>query len=166
MDEVKDLILRPRFKKEYPFHQETLLKQFDKSKQDQKAFIVSRIDDHVFIRFPKSQQQFWTPELHLEINHKDDNHCVVHGLYGPSPTVWTFFMFLHFLVGTIFVIFGIWAYSNWSLDNDYMVQLIVTMLMVILWIVLYAGGSIGKNSSQNHMHQLQYFMNATIQKAG
>ena len=162
MNEANDLILRPRFKKEWPYHNETVLKQFEKSKTTQKEYVVSRIDDHVFIRFQKSKQKFWTPELHLEINHKDDNHCIVNGLYGPSPTVWTFFMFLHFLVGTAFVIFGIWAYSNWSLNNDYHIQLIVAMLMVIFWFVLYAGGSIGKKTGEAEMQKLKIYMEATI----
>lgn len=164
MTEANDIILRPRFKKELPFHHETLLSQFENQKSQQTDYIVSRIDDHVFIRFPKSKQQFWTPELHLEINHRDDNNCIVHGLYGPSPSVWTLFMFLHFLVGTGFVIFGIWAYSNWSLDNDYHVQLTVASLMVVCWFLLYAGGRIGKKTGTPEMHQLKLFMETTIAK--
>ena len=62
MNEANDIILRPRFKQEWPYHHETVLKQFEKSKTDQKEYVVSRIDDHVFIRFQKSKQKFWTPE--------------------------------------------------------------------------------------------------------
>ena len=45
---------------------------FEKAKTSQSEFIVSRIDDHVFIRIPKAKQHFWSPQLHLEINKKED----------------------------------------------------------------------------------------------
>ena len=43
------IILRPRFKIEIPEPNEAILQKFYEAKKMQSDFIVSRIDDHVFI---------------------------------------------------------------------------------------------------------------------
>jgi hypothetical protein len=162
MSATNTIILRPRFKIELERQNEDVLQAFVTAKKAQKDFIVSRIDDHVFIKFPKEKQHFWSPQLHLEINEVDSKSCIVHGLFGPNPTVWTFFMFLHFMVAGLFIAFSIWAYTNWSLKTSYSFQVSMMIFMVIAWFVLYFGGSIGKASSKNEMHELNNFMNKTL----
>lgn len=153
-----EIVLRPRFKVEIEESNEIALKAFESSKSEQKDFIVNRVDDHVFIRLPKEKQHFWSPQLHLEINKKDDKTSWLHGLYGPNPTVWTMFIFLHFLVVVMFLGFGAWAYSNWSLGNSYSIQVGVMVLMVALWFVLYFAGRLGKQKGKGEMQQLCNFM--------
>ena len=92
-----DIVLRPRFKIELDKGNQEVLKTFEESKNTQKDFIVSRVDDHVFIKIPKADQHFWSPQLHLEIMEVDKNSSRLFGLFGPNPTVWTMFMFFHFL---------------------------------------------------------------------
>lgn len=164
MPGVNTIVLRPRFKMELKCDNTTLLQTFEKAKTSQKNFIVSRIDDHVFIKFPKHRQHFWSPQLHLEINETSSESCIIYGLFGPNPTVWTFFMFLHFIVAGLFIAFGIWAYSNWALKTSYALQVSSMLFMVIAWFVLYFAGSIGKTSSKSEMLQLQQFMYNVIKK--
>ena len=159
-----DIVLRPRFKFEIPQNNESVLNDFEQAKTTQHDFIINRIDDHVFIKFPKHKQHFWSPQLHLEINEIDENSCLLYGLFGPNPTVWTMFMFLHFMVAGFFIAFGIWAYSNWALNNSYAIQLSLMLLMVIIWIVLYFAGRIGKDSSKSEMLELHDFMNSVLEK--
>ncbi len=87
---------------------------------------------------------------------------MLHGLFGPNPTVWTMFMFFHFIIAGLFIGFGIWAYTNWTLDNEYAIQVGVMVLMVILWIGMYFAGRIGRDSSKDQMHELHDFMNKII----
>ena len=157
-----DIALRPRFKMNIDRDHESILIDFETAKTNQSDFIVTRLDDHVFIKFPKEKEHFWSPQLHLEINKTDDATSKLHGLFGPKPTVWTLFMFLHFIVAGIFIGFGIWTYTNWSLEQNYALQASVTMLMVIIWITLYFAGSIGKASSTNDMRLLNNFMNSVL----
>lgn len=158
-----DIVLRPRFKFKIPRNNQSVLTDFETSKNTQSDFIVTRIDDHVFIKFPKAEQHFWSPQLHLEINEIDDNSCILHGLYGPNPTVWTMFMFLHFIVATVFLAFAIWAYTNYSLKNDYAVQVTLMLLMVLIWFVLYFAGRIGKDTSKKDMYKLRDFMKLVLE---
>lgn len=160
-----DIALRPRFKMEIPRYNEAILSDFENEKTTQSEFIITRVDDHVFIKFPKDKQHFWSPQLHLEINKVDDNSSTLHGLFGPNPKVWTLFMFLHFLVAVIFIAFAIWTYTNWTLKQSYAVEASITLLMILIWVILYFAGSIGKASSTNDMRLLNNFMNNTLKLA-
>ena len=157
-----DIALRPRFKMEIPRYNEAILSDFENAKTTQFEFVITRVDDHVFIIFPKEKQHFWSPQLHLEINKVDDNSSTLHGLFGPNPTVWTLFMFLHFLVAGIFIAFAIWSYTNMTLKQSYAVQASITFLMILVWVTLYFAGSIGKASSTNDMRLLNNFMNSIL----
>ena len=151
-----DVVLRPRFQMQLEESKETALTSFDNLKED--PFVVKRIDDHVFIKFNKKHNHFWSPQLHLEINEVDDDHSKLYGLFGPNPTLWTFFMFIHFGVATFFIIFGIWAYSYAALDEPYGFQIGAMVFMVVLWFVLYAFGRAGRRKGKPQMNELYSFM--------
>ena len=162
-----EVVLRPRFKFSVNHDNEDLLSLFEDTQKTQSEFIVSRIDDHVFIKIPKHKQHFWSPQLHLEINKNEaDNSSTIYGLFGPNPTVWTMFMFFHFVVIGIFFGFGVWAYTNWSLGNDYTIQLFITLFMIVIWFALYFGGSLGKKSGMAEMYLLHHFMRDTLRSKG
>ncbi len=156
-----EVVLRPRFKFDVNYEHEALLKLFEGTRDAQSDFIVTRVDDHVFIKIPKAKQHFWSPQLHLEIN-KIEGSSTIYGLFGPNPTVWTMFMFFHFIVAGLFIGFGIWAYSNWALGNNYAIQLSLTLLMVVIWIGLYFGGRMGKKTGTAEMYELHHFMRDTL----
>ena len=158
-----EIVLRPRFKFDVNHQNQVLLELFEATKTAQKDFIVTRIDDHVFIKIPKAKQHFWSPQLHLEIiQNQDDNDCVVHGLFGPSPTVWTLFIFLHFFVACLFIGFGIWAYTSWSLGNNSTLQVFGLLFMIVIWVTLYFAGRIGKTAGTDEMYELHHFMRDTL----
>ena len=100
-----DIVLRPRFNLELSESKEKLLIALENSAID--PFLVKRIDEHIFIKFNKKNNHFWSPQLHLEIHEVDLKNCKLYGVFGPNPTLWTFFMFLHFGVATLFIILGV-----------------------------------------------------------
>ena len=155
-----DIVLRPRFQLELSQPKESALASFEK--QNKEPFLINRVDDHVFIKFPKKEVHFWSPQLQLEINEIDTENCKVYGLFGPNPTLWTFFMFLHFGVGTFFIIFGIWAYSSAALGKPYGLQLGAMIFMVVIWFVLYAFGRAGRRKGKPQMNQLFHFMREVL----
>ncbi|OEJ99099.1 GTP-binding protein [Flavivirga aquatica] len=159
-----DIVLRPRFKIEIPRNNKSVLSDFENTKITQSKFIVSRVDDHVFIRFPKHKQRFWSPQLHLQINEINKESCMLRGLFGPNPTVWTLFIFLHFMIAVLFIAFGIWTYTKWSLNQNFVLQISLTILMITIWIALYFAGSIGKASSTSEMRLLNNFMYQVLEK--
>jgi len=159
-----DVVLRPRFRIELNRSNEEALQAFEITKTSQKDFIITRIDEHIYIKIPKEKQHFWSPQLHIEIMKVDDNNSTLFGLFGPNPTVWTMFMFFHFLAAGLFIAFSIWTYTNWSLENSYAIQLFATLFMTVVWCALYFGGRIGKATGKDEMHRLHKFMMMTLKR--
>lgn len=144
----EEIVLRPRFTLQLPKNQTAILKSFEKAKENNDAVTVVLSDDHVFLKIPKELQHFWSPQLDLEITKEDENSSALKGLFGPKPEVWTFFMFLHFLVALLFCVFGVWAYTNWSLGDSFAIPLFLMLFMVIAFIALYFAGSLGKQAGK------------------
>lgn len=153
---ANDIVLRPRFQLELSVAKEELLQSFENSQIN--PFLVKRLDDHVFIKFNNKNNHFWSPQLHLEIESLDEKNSKLYGVFGPNPSLWTFFMFLHFGVATIFIILGIWGYSSSSLNKPYSLQLGLMGFMTLLWFVLYFFGRAGKQKGKPQTQYLYRFM--------
>ena len=162
MELSNELVLRPRFSLELDNRPEKVLTAFEEAGKTTDDFVVSRIDDHVFIRIPKQKQHFWSPQLHLEIYKIEEQPTILKGLYGPNPTVWTLFMFLHFMVAVLFISAGIWMYTNISLEAPFTVQLVAMVVLFVLWFVLYFSGRLGREAGKKEMATLQSFMYSTL----
>lgn len=157
-----EIVLRPRFQMELEQPCSQLLAKFSEAKKAQNKFVVSCVDDHIFIKLPNKEQHFWSPQLHLEISEKDENSCSLHGFFGPNPTVWTLFMFLHVAVGILFMVDLTWLYSNYNLENPIVLQIGIALFLVLSWILLYLAGAMGKKKGKPGMRELYNFMSETI----
>jgi len=155
-----DIALRPRFQIEIAKSKEIVLSKLEKKEGD--IFDSKRVDEHIFIKIKKEDIHFWSPQLHLEIEEQDNKSSKVYGVFGPNPSLWTFFMFLHFGIAFIFIVFGIWAYTKWSLGKTYTLQAVIMILMVITWFVLYFFGRIGKKKGRPQTEQLYHFMHKKL----
>lgn len=155
-----DIVLRPRFQIEIAKSKEIILSKL--KKKDEDLFESNQVDDHIFIKIKKEELHFWSPQLHLEIVEQDDKSSKLYGVFGPNPSLWTFFMFLHFGIAFIFIIFGIWAYTQWSLNKSYTLQAAIMILMVVLWFALYFFGRMGKKKGRPQTEQLYNFMHKKL----
>lgn len=157
-----DIILRPRFQIELEISCKQLIALFSERKKNQGRYGISCLEHHVFIKLPKNEQHFWSPQLHLEISEVSENSCTVHGFFGPNPTVWTMFIFFHVVVGTLFMADMIWLYSNLSLGSSIALQIVIVVSLVATWVFLYLAGRIGKKKGKKEMRELYQFMLDTI----
>ena len=155
-----DIVLRPRFQLEILGNRELLLRKFLDAKKD--PFHIKCLDNHIFIKFNTQAAHFGSPQLHLEIDSLDEKASKIYGFFGPNPTLWTFFMFLHFIVATLFIIVGIWAYVSSSLHKPYGLQLAFMALLVVIWFALYTFGQMGKRKGKPQMQELYAFMMETL----
>lgn len=155
------IVLRPRFQIDLDHTNEKVLTDFEQTNTP--PFLVKRMDDHVFIKFNASAHHFWSPQLHLEIiNNEDLKTSKIYGLFGPNPTLWTFFMFLHFGVATIFIVLAVWVYSSAALGKTYGLQIGLMIFMALVWFALYAFGRLGRSKGKPQMHELHNFMMEVI----
>lgn len=157
-----DIKLRPRFQRDLDNNKAAILQAFDEAALSEKKLKVKRVDDHIFITLSKKDQHFWSPQLHLELADTDNGQTKLYGLFGPNPNIWLVFMFLHFVVATIFIGFGIWAYSNWSLEIDYFFQALVAGSMIVVWILLYIIGRFGRDMAKPQMKELHAFFEEVL----
>lgn len=157
-----EIVLRPRFQMDLEMSCHQLIDRFKKKKNNQSRFGISCLEDHVFLKLPKNEQLFWSPQLHLEITEISETKCMLQGFFGPNPTVWTMFMFFHVVVGTLFIGDMIWLYSNNNLGKSISIQIGIAVALVVIWILLYVAGSIGKKKGKPGMHELYGFMMETI----
>jgi hypothetical protein len=157
-----EIVLRPRFQMELEQSCSQLIERFSEVKKTENKFHISCLDDHIFIKLPKGEQHFWSPQLHLEITEKSNNSCSILGFFGPNPTVWTMFMFFHVAVGIIFMVNATWMYSNQNLSNPIMLQIVIAVVLIIIWMLLYIAGRIGKRKGKPGMKELYGFMMETI----
>jgi len=157
-----EIVLRPRFQMELEQTSSQLIEKFSEAKKSENKFHVSCLDEHIFIKLPKKEQHFWSPQLHLEVSETSESKCSLHGFFGPNPTVWTMFMFLHVALGILFMVDLTWLYSNYNMGNSIVLQISIAALLIMLWILLYIAGRIGKKKGKPGMRELYGFMIETI----
>jgi len=159
------ILLRPRFKIEIDEPKDKILNRFKNNLQSENCLYCSKIvDEHIFLDVPEKESHFWSPQLHIEIEEDAGNKAIIKGLFGPKPQVWTLFMFVHFIIGIAFIIFAVMAYSRWSLKGSMTFPVIMTIVLPIIWIILYFLGQIGKETGHQQIEELHDFMLKTIEE--
>jgi hypothetical protein len=138
MDSNNEIRLRLRFYKDVQESIDAIRQKFENYKVNcREEYHLKIKHNHIWMNMPESKREYWSPHLLLELEPKDNNENHIRGLFGPEPTLWTLFMFLHFMVAGIFVIFSAIAYSNYVLKQPTTMDLVVMLLMVIVWFLLY-----------------------------
>lgn len=159
-----ELYLRPRFSMELSESSEVVLARFKAAfKKEETVYKGSIVDGHVFIRIPKKTAHFWSPQLHLESIEKTTTTSELKGLFGPKPQVWTLFMFIHFVVGTLFLGFAVLLYTRLILNETVLLPAAMLIVLPLLWFVLYFVGKIGKSTGKTQMKELHNFMIKTLE---
>ncbi|WP_191089001.1 GTP-binding protein [Arenibacter lacus] len=153
------IALRPRFQLLLKEKALPVLELFRENEDP--PFLIKSLGQHVFIKFNKTESNFWTPQLQFEIVDYEEGQSKLYGLFGPNPTLWTFFMFIHFIIATLIIVMGIWAYSGYALGHSYTLQIGLIGLMVVLWVALYVFGRWGKKKGR---HQMEHLHNYLIQR--
>ena len=125
-------------------------------------FTYKNSDDYFFIDVPKADTKIWSPELQLEFVSISENQTQIKGLIGPKPELWTFFIFIHFLVVIIFLGFAGLLYTNSILDKPITIPLTVVILMPIVWLLIYFIGRYLRKKASVQTGALQNFVLDTL----
>jgi len=158
-----EVFLRPRFSIDLKEDYLVVLNCFsDAFKKEEISFRGNIVDGHIFISVSKKDEHFWSPQLHLEIIENTENTTILKGLFGPKPQVWTLFMFVHFVIGILFLGFAVMFYSRWSLKESLVLPGVMMFFLPLIWTLLYFLGKIGKDTGKNQMKDLHDFMIKTI----
>lgn len=164
MEVENNIVLRPRFHKDIALTTETILENAKKLKEEVKEdYRIKVSDNHIFLFITLAKRKYYSPHLHIELEEKEDKTTHVKGLFGPDQTVWTFFMFLHFIIAGIFLIFSMIAYSHWRLKQSTTLDFIIMGTMVVFWFALYAQARINRKKCAPQMYKLEDLMNRILE---
>lgn len=156
MDTEHEIRLRLRFYKDVDASVSELQEKFREHRDSlPEDYVVKVNDEHIWFHFKGAKKHYWSPHLHLELESKEDNTTHIRGLFGPDSTLWTMFMFLHFVVAGIFIIFGMIAYSNYTLKAPLMMDVIIMFIMVIVWFLLYVIARQIREKGHDQMNELE-----------
>ena len=114
--EIQSLRSRPRFRRYIKADPNAVLEGFEKKIKESTSLTGSVATHHVFIRVPKNQEHFWSPQLGLEVE-KHAQGTLIRGLYGPKPGIWTMFMFFYAVIGASTLAMLVWGLSQWQLGS-------------------------------------------------
>jgi len=160
---IEDTIeLRVRFTRFTNKSVPELAQQIQDWKKDKSfPYPVKQIDEHIWIEIPKKHKKMHSPHLHLELFPKKEGTEVA-GLFGPDPSLWTMFMFLHFFLALVFIILGIWGYSSWSLGKEYLPQFLIMGVIGLIWSGLYFFARYNRNKGKAQAKELEGIMNQLL----
>ena len=157
-NQINKVLLKPRFKIEVNEGRKHIVENLKEKLNSETCNFRSQISDmHVIIDVPQGDEHYWSPQLAVEVV-EEDNKTIVKGLLSPKPKVWTFFMFLHFVVAISFFVFLVMFYTKYTLKQDYYFSMIMCIAMPIIWIGLYLVGQFGKKLGYDQMVQLHDFL--------
>ncbi len=159
---TKSVPLRPRFTAESKQSVKILLQRLSDLKESRKgAYKIIISDYQVWIHLHPSQRAYYSPHLQFELQPQEQG-THIRALFGPDPTLWTFFMFLHFGVAMVFLSFGVLAYSHYILKESTQWDFIMMGAMVIVWFLLYFIARIIRNKGVPQMCELKIFFDEVI----
>ena len=158
---------RPRFKifteisrDEYAIY----LKRFLKERSLEFEGNVNR--EVAIITVRSEQNNYWNHCLSLRPEtDPEENKSVIREIFGPTSSVWTFFMFLNFIFGIMWMVaITIWYVEKQIKSNDFPWALTFSIIMLVCLALTFAAARIGKWKGKKQMQQLRAFAEESIQK--
>ncbi|TDX85978.1 hypothetical protein [Epilithonimonas xixisoli] len=149
---------RPRFKLYTdlsPEEYETNLRNYLDKNHDQFYGNINREVATIFVR--TTEESYWKPNLALRIE-KEEETTVIRGIFGPSTSVWTFFMFMYFLLTVSWMTFFTLYYVEKQINTDnYPWSLPCSFGVLVLIALTYAAARFGQLKAKDEMLLLRKF---------
>lgn len=163
MQPEKELQLRLRFYKTSTKSVEDIIKTCDALKEEVAPdFHIKYMENHIWLNIGARRREKHSPHLHVELDKMEDGNTAVNGLFGPDPVLWTMFMFLHFIVAGVFIIFLMIAYSKWTLEQNFGFDIVIMTLMIGCWAALYYIARTMRGKGIPQMHELEDLMDRIL----
>jgi len=125
-------------------------------------FKLKNAGNHIWLGIGMLRREFWSPTLHIEIDKYEDGRTFVKGTFGPDPVLWFVFLVLHFIVATLFLVFGIIAYSKWIVDQSPKFDLIVMFALLNVCLLLYLIARFNRKKGARQMDELLHLSEQLI----
>ena len=167
MDSKNNLRLRLRFYKDVDQSIIEIRDKFVNYKKNLSPDYLMKIrNNHIQFTITGDKQHYWSPYLTVELEEpmeegKKGTH--IRGLFGPAQTMWTFFIFLHFIVAGLFLTFSMFALSDYMLKKPMVTDLVLIFSMVVIWFLLYVVAREIREKGYDQMHELETVFDKIIE---
>lgn len=156
--ELDKIRLRPRFriKTQYsPEEYKAILQKLLSENKDH--FFGNPNTEQTIIGVNSEQTNYYKPFLALRCTKENDGY-VLQGIFGPSASVWTFFMFLYFGFSILWMVFiTIWFVGRQLKLPQYEWALGASLGILFLIFLVYIATKIGQKKAKEEMNLLREF---------
>ena len=113
--------------------------------------------------YPKDEDHhYWSPHLSVTIEENQEGEgTLLRGLYGPSPAVWTMFVFIYGIIALSIVIVTVIGFANMSIDESGQILWIVPLL-ILAFASMYLTSSIGQKKGHDQIEDIHHFFEDCI----
>lgn len=162
LDQIRS---RPRFKiftelsrEEYTTHLTEFLRQNDE------RFSGNINSEMALIVVKTEHNHYWKPCLSLRAElDPEENKTLIRGIFGPTSSVWTFFMFLNFIFGISWMVaITIWYVEKQIKSEEFEWALPVSFVMIACLLCTFLAARVGKFKAKNEMQKLRQFAEDAI----
>lgn len=143
---MADIRLRPRFRQEAPCPPGQVLRVLgDAVRREDAPFEGTLFDTSAVLRVLPDDRHFWSPHLEVSVE-STPNGSVVHGLFGPHPTVWSMFVGLYVAIGFVAAMGVAYGGAQWILGQApwaFWAAPAGAVLAVLVWLAGRTGRRLG-----------------------
>ena len=159
MSKYDGLQLRPRFRFDSTLLPDVMIAKLRKQLEENTDTVTGIIieDHHVILKIPKENRHYWSPQMDVRLEEVVGKGTILQGMVGPSPQVWTKFMFLYGLVGFIGMVGLVIGMSQWTVGKTPAAMWIV-VLCVAAVVAIYMAARAGKKLARDETRTLYYFL--------
>lgn len=156
--------IRPRYTFTVPLDKETVLNKLREAINNPNARIKGKfVKPLVVISIPEEDRHFWSPELSLDLEEKEDG-TEIRCILGPHSSIWTMFATFYGFAILVGVAGLVWGFSQLTLGMSAYGFWLVP-LSVVLIAGAYAIALTGQRLAYDQMLLLRSFIKETLKKS-
>ncbi|MGS2737654.1 hypothetical protein [Sinomicrobium sp. M5D2P17] len=151
------IALDPQFSVELPKNKNFVVSAFLQTSNP--LYRVTRSNEHTLIVMSENEEEWWAPQLLLEVNRIDESRSVLFGWFAPRSPLWNMLLYLQLSTGMASITLIIWTLLNWYTGADYILITALSLLMIISWGILYVVRKSKKSKGKTLIYGFYEFLN-------
>lgn len=153
--------MRPRFEVVVPGSAQTAVERLRTALEPTDAGCRGKVfGSHAVLYVPEAQERVWSPFLSIDLVGYGDG-TFVRGLFGPKPSVWTFFMASYAVCAFVAIAALGFAYAQWSIGQP-LWALGGVAVAAVGALATYGFARYGQWRGRDQMTQLRGFLNDAL----
>ena len=123
---------------------------------------MKKVRDHFTLEITEKYKHFWSPHMDVNMEHdQEEGKALVRCMIGPTPAVWTMFMFFYGFFGFLAFVGLTLGLSQWTLKKDmqgWWLLPVALIGMLLMYFISYEG----KKLSRDEMIALEGYVDSAL----